>query len=636
MILNLQNRNMKLHLCILLFTSLILFQVNAQKRIDGVFKKENCVFETEDRTYWIGYFHEGIAQISKDGYLGLIDSSGLIICEPKYDKIFDFKCNATIVMLNGKYGVINKKGKEIHPTDIYFLSDFSEGIAIFRGPGMGLINEDGKVIAEGQYRSLSNYKEGMARFQNDLQYGIIDKQGKEKIVLSRDDFSDNLINASGYTPQIERLDKENMHLLIFSNGLAPTTKKIKGNQQYGYINTDGKEIIPVQYDEVTDFINNVAFVRKGEEWGVIDNSGKVVIAPQYQSIKLANDDLFIAVKNFKCGVVDKTDKPIIPFKFDEIEYLFKNLFAVFDAATKYKGNVVLGNKENRTKGGWGIINTEGRLVVPIIYDGIKKINQNIGFTSLVDSKKPLTTSLPRYIQEETLQIFNSNGFINNQKYRNEKVATDYSFDGNNQSDFLYLQLQGANSLCGQQEKFPLGYINSSGDLCYVYLNEFGEQAIKETYDIAFPFVNKMGIVGKKIHASGDTINYLTTDWEKENYIYGAIDNFGNVVIPIIYESLNFYDNYKIKDFIPVKLNGKWGVIDFKNKEIAPFKYDHIETVNTGAIVKIGTKFGFIDVKGNELIPIIYDELRELESGIFEVKTEAQKYLMNKRGDKIEL
>ncbi|MDO4700882.1 MAG: WG repeat-containing protein [Moraxella sp.] len=51
--------------------------------------------------------------------------------------------------------------------------------------------------------------------------------------------------------------------------------------KYGFVNKDGKVIIPLQYDGASDFSEGVAAVKKNGKYGYIDKNGKAVIAFQY-------------------------------------------------------------------------------------------------------------------------------------------------------------------------------------------------------------------------------------------------------------------------------------------------------------------------------------------------------------------
>ena len=47
--------------------------------------------------------------------------------------------------------------------------------------------------------------------------------------------------------------------------------------KWGYVDTEGNELIPPTYAEAKSFSNGLAAVSDGERWGVIDASGKLVI-----------------------------------------------------------------------------------------------------------------------------------------------------------------------------------------------------------------------------------------------------------------------------------------------------------------------------------------------------------------------
>lgn len=56
------------------------------------------------------------------------------------------------------------------------------------------------------------------------------------------------------------------------------------NDNYGYLDETGKEVIPLIYQSVYDFSNGLAAVKKDGKWGYIDTNGKVVINFQYEYV----------------------------------------------------------------------------------------------------------------------------------------------------------------------------------------------------------------------------------------------------------------------------------------------------------------------------------------------------------------
>ena len=69
---------------------------------------------------------------------------------------------------NGKYGFIDKTGKEITPCIYYSAGDFSEGLASVSEDGKaGFIDKTGKFIIPCIYDYAFNFSEGLARVQKD-------------------------------------------------------------------------------------------------------------------------------------------------------------------------------------------------------------------------------------------------------------------------------------------------------------------------------------------------------------------------------------------------------------------------------------------------------------------------------------
>ena len=65
------------------------------------------------------------------------------------------------------------------------------------------------------------------------------------------------------------LDLSYIHVSEFNKGFAKTTKKTDdGGLRYGYINTNGEEVVPTIFNDVSDVYNGYAFAR--DIWGGVD------------------------------------------------------------------------------------------------------------------------------------------------------------------------------------------------------------------------------------------------------------------------------------------------------------------------------------------------------------------------------
>lgn len=66
----------------------------------------------------------------------------------------------------------------------------------------------------------------------------------------------------------------------YYEGLARVKIKLK----WGFIDTTGNVVVPLKYNEVTNFDGGIAKVRVGTKWGLVDNKGTVLIKPTFDAI----------------------------------------------------------------------------------------------------------------------------------------------------------------------------------------------------------------------------------------------------------------------------------------------------------------------------------------------------------------
>ena len=95
-----------------------------------------------------------------------------------YDAIIILGNGLIMVKLNGKYGFIDKQGKEICEPKYDYVDDFNNGFAYIRLNGKyGFINEQGKEICEPKYDYVGYFKSGFAEVRLNDKYGFIDTYG---------------------------------------------------------------------------------------------------------------------------------------------------------------------------------------------------------------------------------------------------------------------------------------------------------------------------------------------------------------------------------------------------------------------------------------------------------------------------
>ena len=138
-----------------------------------------------------------------------------------------------------------------------------------------------EIIPSKEYDSVYQVtSEGLSRVEYNWKYGFIDTSGKEVIPLKYDNADD------------------------FSEGLA----RVKLNGKCGYIDTSGKEVIPLKYDNADDFSEGLASVELNSKWGYIDTSGKEVTPFKYDYAWDFSEGFAKVKLNGEWCTIDKTGK----------------------------------------------------------------------------------------------------------------------------------------------------------------------------------------------------------------------------------------------------------------------------------------------------------------------------------------
>ena len=74
--------------------------------------------------------------------------------------------------------------------------------------------------------------------------------------------------------------KEYVHV----NELACGLSLVEKDGKHGYVNKDGKVIIPLIYNEGMNFVEGRAGIMIDNKWGFIDSTGNEFVKPQYSEV----------------------------------------------------------------------------------------------------------------------------------------------------------------------------------------------------------------------------------------------------------------------------------------------------------------------------------------------------------------
>jgi len=235
---------------------------------------------------------------------GYIDDSGEIVIPPQYDYGEPFQENGlAVISVNELYGVIDLEGAYVISPQYSYIGEFSEGRAQARdGNETRLIDEKGNILfsTNGNILPMINNRASFSIVdkENEWKYGYIDREGNVVIPPQyryARSFENGMAVVEHLNGEFSIIDKEGniiSHLdYAFVGGIGEGLLSFQEafGEKYGYIDLEGKIIIPVQFDIAEEFRDKRAVVGIqqdiGFHYGLIDQQGKYVISPRYNYIR---------------------------------------------------------------------------------------------------------------------------------------------------------------------------------------------------------------------------------------------------------------------------------------------------------------------------------------------------------------
>lgn len=236
----------------------------------------------------------------------VLDKDYKIIKQLHYDRIIKGLENQLIVSIK-KYnksndikfetGIIDENLNIVVPLNFYSISIFNQNYITSKGEVYwslknGLIDKNGKTLLEPIYKIYKLY-EGISRISIDNKEGFIDSNGKIIIPIEFDNYHSWDNNYSTNTLSSNFID-----------GLAIVYK----SKKFGYIDKNGNPVVPIEFDDIQLFSEGLAGVmikteeNKGWLWGFVNKQGELILEPTYSEVSKFNEGLS-RVKN-KHGYVE--------------------------------------------------------------------------------------------------------------------------------------------------------------------------------------------------------------------------------------------------------------------------------------------------------------------------------------------
>jgi hypothetical protein len=243
-------------------------------------------------------FSGGMLVVKKSYNRGAMNTRGELVIPFSYDEITVFDDGYAIGKRKKELYVLNSKGKTIRidpELNIHEVYHFSEGLAAVevKGGKFGFIDTLGNMAIPQAYTGVGYFYGGLAWAKDDKGVvGFIDKQGNW-VIPPQFDMAYNFDPASGlamvklklewvYVNQGGKIYRFNIsdRPYRYFDGLSIVRK----GEKLGFMDKDGKLVIPAQFDTARGFENGYARVEKDGHWGLIDKTGNWILEPVYRDV----------------------------------------------------------------------------------------------------------------------------------------------------------------------------------------------------------------------------------------------------------------------------------------------------------------------------------------------------------------
>ena len=455
------------------------------------------------------YFSEGLAWVLKKGKWGAIGVDGKIKIPFQYQQALAFDNGTALIKKKDKWGFINHQGTEIIPPEYDEVGTFNAygWVKLRKGNKWGILDQNGNQITAFQYDKIRLFSslqaakvalnknisiktdDGAEIAQSQLQWGLIGRNGEK---IFEPEFTSIHYLTHAHRVVVNKggsINDANKHVTGGSWSLFDLNGKrlvsfdkydkisiedlpehwypligVKKDNKFGFIASDGTEVIPCFYD--------AAFMVAPE-----------LIAANYGSRK-DQEDWSKGIIGGKWGFLNAQGKEVLPFDYDGVSNFYNERLILVNKGCKMG---YLHDIHCDKKTGWGLINHEGKTIVPCHYISITG-NYHEGMLAaleLIDSEENSYKKKWAYLNENGEEVIKAK-YDDAEDFRNQVAKVNLNgrwglinHKGEALTEFKY------EAMCCQQE----GLIAVSDGTKWGYISTEGKQIIPFEYQNATNFVN---------------------------------------------------------------------------------------------------------------------------------------------------
>lgn len=508
---------------------------------------------------YVGHFHCGLAKIYNNKKWGFINEQGNIVIEGIPAEVSDFSNNTATYYYNNCVQKINNHGQLLlfDGGELILFDNHYSAVKKLCTNRYEVVNKDDSshAVIDMDNNTIIPFLQGNFEYINK---NFNNEYFKCNVNINNDPNSSIYFDIWGN----QIIPDENRNILIntiyeqtrsFSEGLAPVCK----NGQWGFVDRNGKEVIPCNYDDVNYFNQGYCLVYEYAKYGTIQKRGVIdkynnVIIPlsEIYSDIYGIEDGYFSIESIKFGHFDLfgleqiSDIRKSNDKGEIIMDLYGDDFALPNEYEWCDDGFVEGFLSVYKDGHWGVVDTRLRLIINCNYDKRIRFNNGIAFAII------------------------------------SKITDVYDSSG-------HLLFCGEYSAINRFEEFGLFVCKADNDKRFDIYDSFGQLRCSSTFEYQAHL--------QSTYKDTSSLSFFTP----------------NEIIPINQHYLKF----SVNGFDGIK----WGICNIKGNLLYEAQFDEVGGIGSGLISVRKGLWGYADLYGNLVIDCKYCEASQFSHGIAKVK-----------------
>ena len=259
---------------------------------------------------------------------GILNNEGDLIIDCAYDLAGGFDKNGlALIKIDQRYGFINMENKLVIPAIHEYVSGFYDSLSSVKVNGKNkFMDTSGNFISQKEYEETSIFWGGRCSVKINGKWGLIDKN--ENILIPP------VYDSLNEENKVCRVEQNGKYFLIDLNNnrisdyydymdyLSDGTYQVSRKGFFGHIEENGNVLIPLEYENCTDFHGDYTGVYLDGKWFFIDRRNNIVIdRNKYNLHEILNgieDGIAVVSNDDGCGLLDlNLDKMVTNFIYDQ-------------------------------------------------------------------------------------------------------------------------------------------------------------------------------------------------------------------------------------------------------------------------------------------------------------------------------